>query len=89
MSELPEMVKSGRVSSLEAHSQTVDEFLYFWSNPCVWVFTKVSDMLSILICSRANHDGSKTNGFLLAMTAGAFSSYIPNTTYVYGSTSIL
>ena len=38
-------------------------------------FTKVSEMLSILIRSGANHDGSKTNGFLLAMTAGAFSSY--------------
>jgi hypothetical protein len=26
-------------------------------------FTKVSEMLSILIWSRANHDGSKTIGF--------------------------
>ena len=52
-------------------------------------FTKVSEMLSILIWSKANHDGIKTGGFLLTITAGAFSSYIPNTTYVFGSTSIL
>ena len=33
-------------------------------------FTKVSEMLSILIWSRANHDGSKSNGFLLTITDG-------------------
>ena len=75
MSELPEMVKSGRVSSLGAHSQPVDEFFLFFVKSMCMGFTKVSEMLSILIRSGTNHDGSKTNGFLLAMTSGAFSSY--------------
>ena len=59
MSEHLEIVKSGRVSSLEAHSHTVDEFSFFAKSMCMG-FTKVSEMLSILMWSTANHDESKT-----------------------------
>ena len=40
MLEHLEMLKNGRVSSLEAHSHTVDEFLQFLSNPCVWALPR-------------------------------------------------
>ena len=60
VSEHLEMVKSGRVSSLEAHSQTDDEFFVFFVRSMCMGFTKVSEMLSIPIRSTAIHDESKT-----------------------------
>ena len=40
MLEHLEMLKNGRVRSLEALSHSVHEFVCFLSNPCVWVLPR-------------------------------------------------